>query len=555
MPTEVVGTAHQIHRALHHTRFVGDGPTAPHQHSQALPERAVEPLDVGGVDVLSPAHPSEGCRYRRRTAMCHPPGHLADASLRIPLDHLPDQQPVCQAQAGPPNLAGVNRVAEDPQEGGDVAGQPVDADQDSQARGASAHSFHQRGDQHQVTVRADESAQPQPRRHGYRHRHPQLAAGQLHPKLVGLHVAQIHPPLLYNGPMHRLAVFPGSLLPVGDGALIEAEGSHDRLDGAAVTEQRHHEHDHIGACLQAVEGRTLGGSKGLATQLADVAPLLRAVNANVALADLPSCGTVGIVAEFLLWVRGGPALQVIANSQGENAIRTHPFQVVPKTGALWASIPSPGMPFMPLFIRQSTPTTVQWGATATRVQAIEEYDVAFREMRTEAVNALRREMLREFWGTACYQKVRALVQWGTAQTNADAHRAIVKRAMRQGKAVPEPVLADYPELLAMARCGQRPMRWTAYPWEPDRRQWEEFAVEAPASINEKETAIADLERAKARCRTPNGRTRDYERQIEKLRRQVEHLQADLVMCQDCLRACREEDVRDGCGASDLPQAE
>ena len=184
---------------------------------------------------------------------------------------------------------------------------------------------------------------------------------------------------------------------------------------------------------------------------------------------------------------------------------------------------------------------------AARIQAIEEYDKAFREMRAEALQALRKEMLREFRGTACYPKVRTVVRWGSAQMNADAHRAIVKRAMRQGKPVPERVLADYPELLAMARRGERPTRRTAYPWESDRQQWEQFAANAPGWIAAKDVSIADLEKAMARCRTPNGRAREYRSQIEHLRREIERISSDLVVCQDYLRACHEEDTVDGLG--------
>ena len=49
-----------------------------------------------------------------------------------------------QGPAAPP---GPDRLAKDPREGGDVAGQAVDADQDGSGHGAGQNPLHQPGDQ------------------------------------------------------------------------------------------------------------------------------------------------------------------------------------------------------------------------------------------------------------------------------------------------------------------------------------------------------------------------------------------------------------------------
>ena len=82
--------------------------------------------------------------------------------------------------------------------------------------------------------------------------------------------------------MHLLRVAPGPLLPVGHGALIEAEGGDNRLRRTAMHEQGQHQRDPIHRCAQAVEGGALGRSEGLATDFAVVALLLLAEDPNVA---------------------------------------------------------------------------------------------------------------------------------------------------------------------------------------------------------------------------------------------------------------------------------
>ena len=63
----------------------------------------------------------------------HPPGHVHQPTAAVMLDHLAQQQPGDRRQPRPASPAGPHRVAEDPGEGGDVARQAIDADQEAQA--------------------------------------------------------------------------------------------------------------------------------------------------------------------------------------------------------------------------------------------------------------------------------------------------------------------------------------------------------------------------------------------------------------------------------------
>src|SRR5918995_3766107 len=102
------------------------------------------------------------------------------------LDDLGELEAIRQDQPRTTAPPGPDRLAEDLQEGGDVAGQAVDADQDGRGQGAGPDSLDQPGDQGQITLTTDYPAQPQPRRHCQRQGHPDLATDLLHPQLVRL---------------------------------------------------------------------------------------------------------------------------------------------------------------------------------------------------------------------------------------------------------------------------------------------------------------------------------------------------------------------------------
>src|SRR5215211_3045776 len=91
---------------------------------------------------------------------------------------------------------GMDGPAEDLEEGGDVAGQAVDADQDGGGRRAGPDPLDQPGDQRQIALTADHATQPQARRYSQRQGHPDLRPDLLHPQFVRLHMLGVDPPLL-----------------------------------------------------------------------------------------------------------------------------------------------------------------------------------------------------------------------------------------------------------------------------------------------------------------------------------------------------------------------
>ena len=57
--------------------------------------------------------------------------------------------------------------------------------------------------------------------------------------------------------VYLLTMLPRSLLPVGDGAFIEAEGGHEGGQRTAKSQQGDHQEDGLLVGLQTVEGRAL----------------------------------------------------------------------------------------------------------------------------------------------------------------------------------------------------------------------------------------------------------------------------------------------------------
>src|SRR6185436_13430587 len=80
---------------------------------------------------------------------------------------------------------------------------------------------------------------------------------------------------------------------------LEAKGGFDRWDGAAIADQRDHTGDGRLVSAPTKEGCSGPCAERLVTDLTLEARSLLAVNTNVALPSLPSCGTVHIRAQYV----------------------------------------------------------------------------------------------------------------------------------------------------------------------------------------------------------------------------------------------------------------
>ena len=150
----------------------------------------------------------------------------------------------------------------------------------------------------EVAACTDDAAQPESRRDGHRHGHPEPPGDRLDVQLVGLDMAQFDLPLKDPMVVELPGVAAGPVAPVGDGRFVEAEGGDDRLDRAAVAEQSDHEGHQVGGLLEPVGRGVAGGGEGPAAGQASVTAVFPAMDADVAEAELAPCGAVGVVAEL-----------------------------------------------------------------------------------------------------------------------------------------------------------------------------------------------------------------------------------------------------------------
>jgi hypothetical protein len=77
---------------------------------------------------------------------------------------------------------------------------------------------------------------------------------------------------------------------------------------------------------------------------------------------------------------------------------------------------------------------------AKAIQEIEARSSAYNKMREEAGRQIRAEALR------LEPDKKNQIEFSTVKYNADSHRLLVEKALREGKVVPSKVLADYPDL-------------------------------------------------------------------------------------------------------------
>ena len=141
--------------------------------------------------------------------------------------------------------AASDRLAEDLQEGGDVAGQAIDADQDGQRHRAGPDALDQPSDQGQITLTTDHPTQPQPRWHRQRQGPSRLSHQPASPTAHRpAHAGGRADPAPPHARGHAGSSHPRK--PARHRPLIKPERRHDGLRRAAITQQREHQHRQLG---------------------------------------------------------------------------------------------------------------------------------------------------------------------------------------------------------------------------------------------------------------------------------------------------------------------
>ena len=284
---EIIDGADQVHPVLQGQRTACQRPAAARQHCQALPERRVEPFDVGRVDHPLPLRPAQERRHACRCTGNDPMLDSDDTPLRIALHDLGDEEVIPGPQPRTPLRSRALRITKRLANRPAIGDKPVSTAQEWAVYSTATHPLHEATNQGQVTVGADLTRQPQAGTDHHRQGHPHNAPLGLDADLVGLHLLQVtrllNQMLLYGLPLDTRACRPARY-----GPFVETKGDDDRLQWTAMGEERDHEGHRRRRGPQAVQRRAFRRGERFAARRAEEPRVLARVDTNSALACLSS---------------------------------------------------------------------------------------------------------------------------------------------------------------------------------------------------------------------------------------------------------------------------
>jgi hypothetical protein len=125
--------------------------------------------------------------------------------------------------------------------------------------------------------------------------------------------------------VYLLAMIPSTGKPPSHRALVQAEGGHNGLEGAAMAEEGYYDGYHLRSLVHAKEGSAFGGGKepalslpkGLLTNLAAIALLLLAMDHDMPFSSFASSRAGWVVTELGLRVHRPPPENLLCWSRLE----------------------------------------------------------------------------------------------------------------------------------------------------------------------------------------------------------------------------------------------
>ena len=293
---EVVHRAYQIHRVVQGGCLAGQRPASTNQRCDMRPKGRIQALDVSGIDQPTALGRAQQGFDVRLGSLYDATRHSHHVLVRILLDHLGNVNAVPRSQWRMSSLPIADGFSEHVPDSAYVCCTSIDAEQQRTTQSTMANPLDQSDDQLHIPGCAEHTPQPQACLHLDRHGHPENAALDLGPNLVCLHLPQVTR-LLYQELVHTLAVLPRPCLPTQHRTLIQAKGRDNGLQVTTVSQQSHDNDHQVFGGPQPIEHGALGYSECLATHVALATPFLQAMDADVSLADLSTCGTSGIGAK------------------------------------------------------------------------------------------------------------------------------------------------------------------------------------------------------------------------------------------------------------------
>jgi len=298
---KVVDRTNQIHSIVQRGDLTSQRTPAADQSRNPRPESGVQPLNEGGID-----HSTFLCLVQQgfdlaAHSLYHPSYHAYHTFPGILFDHLRDKDTIPRSQAGPSGLPGRDRFPECLTNGINVRHATVYTEQQRATQSTIAYLLHQCPHQVLVATLTQHPTQPQTCLNLHCHSHPYNETLHLDPDFIGLYLSQVAW-LFYQVFMYLLAVLARPTLPTLHRAFVQAKRHNDGLKRTPMSQKGDHNDHHILCRPQPVESGAFACGECLATDVADVPTVFLTVHTDVTFADLPSCGTGGIVAKYGLWV-------------------------------------------------------------------------------------------------------------------------------------------------------------------------------------------------------------------------------------------------------------
>lgn len=298
--TEVVYCANQIPGLPQDARLASQSTATANQRDPGS-ELDIQSLDVGGGDEAAALRATKQAFDVSLEALDHTTGHTHHALASIPLDHLSKIDTIAQSQVRASWFAVTNRFSEDTVDGTSIGLISVETEHQQATPSTATDLLNQCHEEIGVSGDAQHAAQPEPSVNSNGRSHPEVAALNLGPDLIGLHLTQVVRSL-HQLFVHLLAIFARSLTQTLHCALIHLECGNDSLTRTTVFQQCHYPHDSLLRQPSPVEHRPFAGHERAPADVACVPALSTTVYPDVCSTNLSPCRTNRIAAKCSPWV-------------------------------------------------------------------------------------------------------------------------------------------------------------------------------------------------------------------------------------------------------------
>lgn len=217
------------------------------QAGESLAKRPIQAFNEGSSEHASSSRQLEQVLGPLPDAVGYVTRDLHKSFVVRVLDHGSNVQVVPDPQLRTPSASrGFDTLTKGATNTVGIGRPPIGHDQQwTQRLSRPANLLEQRISQVRVSGQTHGPREPEPGGNHYGKTHPSNEGAPFDTQFIGLHMHQIHLPLLHQGVMDLLTVASCTIPPRGNSSLIEVKGVDNRLNGTAVGQQGHDDHNDL----------------------------------------------------------------------------------------------------------------------------------------------------------------------------------------------------------------------------------------------------------------------------------------------------------------------